>query len=56
MIVYKSLNKNNQKPFKIGVQSDGLEYINPAAAGEAIAANNFGFEMSKYQGLFNLRL
>jgi len=38
----------NQKPFKIGVQSDGLEYINPAAAGEAIAANNFGFEMNYY--------
>jgi len=38
----------NQKPFRIGVQSDGLEYINPAPLGEALAANNFGFEMNYY--------
>jgi hypothetical protein len=38
----------NQKPFKIGVLTDGLEYHNPATASEAIAANNYGFSLNYY--------
>ena len=34
------------KPFKIGVFSDGLEYINPTTASEGILANNRGFSIS----------
>merc|ERR1719483_1177105 len=38
----------NQKPFKIGVESDGLEYMNPAAAGEGTTGNNVGFSISYF--------
>ena len=36
------------KPFKIGVHSDGVEYIHPTTASEGIIANNRGFSISKY--------
>ena len=37
----------NQKPFKIGVESDGLECMFPAASGEGTTGNNVGFSISK---------
>ena len=36
----------NQKPFKISVESDGLEYIFPVALGEGATGNNAGFSLS----------
>ena len=38
---------SNNKPFKISVHSDGLEYAYPATASEGILANNRGFEIGK---------
>ena len=38
----------NQKPFKIGVYTDGLEYNFENAAGEADPPKNIGFSISKY--------
>ena len=37
----------NQKPFKLGVYTDGIEYINSANA-EGNPPKNIGFEISKY--------
>ena len=37
---------SNQKPFKISVESDGLEYMNPAVLGEGVTGNNVGFSIS----------
>merc|ERR1712106_1139757 len=38
----------NQKPFKIGVLSDGLEYMFPAATAEGVTGNNIGFSISYF--------
>jgi hypothetical protein len=39
----------NQKPFKISVESDGLEYMNPDNAnGEGFTGNNVGFSISYF--------
>ena len=38
----------NQKPFKISVKSDGVEYNNPATDGESLAGSNVGFAISKF--------
>jgi len=38
----------NQKPFKIGVYTDGLEYNNPAANGEAVPPRNIGFSIKYF--------
>jgi len=38
----------NQKPFKISVLTDGLEYHNAVAASEALATNNVGFEINYF--------
>ena len=37
------------KPFKISVHSDGLEYFFPTTASEGLLANNRGFSISYYQ-------
>merc|ERR1711970_725029 len=39
----------NQKPFRICVHSDNVEYANPAPVGEGTLANNRGFKISYYQ-------
>lgn len=39
---------SNQKPFKISVESDGLEYINNAANAEGVVGNNVGFSISYF--------
>ena len=36
------------KPFKISVHSDGLEYIYPATDGEGLLANNRGFSIGMF--------
>ena len=38
----------NQKPFKISVKSDGLEYNNPTTLSESVVGNNVGFSISNY--------
>ena len=38
---------SNQKPFKISVESDGVEYMFPAAIAEGVTGNNAGFSISK---------
>merc|ERR1712013_597453 len=40
---------SNNKPFKISVHSDGLEYAFPATASEGLLAANRGFEIGYYQ-------
>ena len=42
----------NQKPFKISVESDGLEYMFPAGTAEGVTGNNAGFSISKDYLLF----
>ena len=42
----------NQKPFKISVQTDGVEYHNPLAASEAGAPRNSGFSLSNHDIIF----
>lgn len=37
---------SNQKPFKISVESDGLEYMDNAANAEGVVGNNVGFSIS----------
>jgi len=39
---------SNQKPFKISVESDGVEYIFPAAISEGATGNNVGFSISYF--------
>ena len=50
---------SNQKPFKISVETDGLEYIFPTAISEGAIGNNAGFSISnslssypKYYAIF----
>ena len=38
---------SQNKPFKIAVHSDGLEYFFPTTAAEGLIANNRGFSISK---------
>ena len=38
---------SNQKPFKISVESDGLEYISDVVNAEGVTGNNAGFSISK---------
>lgn len=40
---------SQNKPFKISVHSDGLEYFHPSTAAEGLIANNRGFSISYYQ-------
>jgi len=40
---------SNNKPFKISVHSDGLEYAFPATASEGLLAANRGFSIGYYQ-------
>ena len=37
---------SNQKPFKISVESDGLEYISDVVNAEGVTGNNAGFSIS----------
>ena len=37
---------SNQKPFKISVESDGLEYISDVVNSEGVTGNNAGFSIS----------
>ena len=39
---------SNQKPFKISVESDGVEYMFPATTGEGFTGNNIGFEIGNF--------
>lgn len=39
---------SNQKPFKISVETDGLEYIFPTAISEGAIGNNAGFSISYF--------
>jgi len=39
---------SNQKPFKVTVKSDGVEYTNGAANSEGATANNVGFSINYY--------